>query len=269
MNIDYEYVKINPNEPRIHMSNYKIDKNMTYEQEKGWEIGEPHGLWCTLKYSYMDICDVKTEFLPVTPCLYGGEFGRHFYNIIPKKDNNILQLRTVEEYKYYWDKYKIYNEKYKFDIINYKKLAEDYDGIECYLTPDVPDEIRFMNFQLSDFGCIWNLNAIDIVELENYIIYDVITFTEDDTYIKNNKNVEYLCPKGVDLIYPFDKNITMLNKAVEYDLIDVVDLEFERRMFPAKKVRNVKTEPYKCHVDHIKYRIYHPYSMKIDWWWVD
>jgi len=250
----YEFVEIDPRHPRIHASRRdKIDYTWKYMQgddrcapesvncNSAWEEWDPNGLWYTLNFAYMKDITVYDNAQYISKDLL-PYLGPHLYSIRPKKNNNILQLKTVREYVDIWNKYKIKsNDEYVGEQIDYKRLSQDYDGIEMYYNKDVPDNINFASFSNSNFGCCWNLDAIDIIKLKSYEIYNIVTLPSNDINLFSN----LLYPKGYKIMLPHSFNEIYLYKATRYDMIDYVPErkdDLNHQDIVVKRVKNMQSD---------------------------
>ena len=169
-----------PNIYCTHLSDKKIIKLYDKEQNNYNNTDEPNGLYYSLKFERF----LEGQYL--SKYMYGIKFNNKkiYTNIHNPNKNLILQINTlIDEDQYvqkygkniYLDKLKykngkniIYKEKYVVKTFDYKKLANDFAGIEFRNKRDSKYMIGY--YTKENYGVIWNVSIIKelILMLQSY-----------------------------------------------------------------------------------------------------
>jgi hypothetical protein len=105
-----------------HLSNNKISEVSNVKQHGSW-LGSiyynPYGLWFSCGSSWIDFCIKNKKF-------YWLE-SRYLYEI--EVNDNVKKINNIKEFKLFFKKYQ--NEKAKKfkDLIKWKEIKKDYDGL--------------------------------------------------------------------------------------------------------------------------------------------
>lgn len=145
--------KRNPKE-YIHYGSDVFDINHKLSGER---FDKPSGFWASPVvsnyYSWYDFCmdsDFRTQTL----------FKSFVFTLKPK--SRILKVHNISDISEYIK----YDENIKGLGFNHKKLNEDFDGMEVFMSGDLRDTNIFYTWDV-DSLVIWNLNCIVVKKERN------------------------------------------------------------------------------------------------------
>jgi len=156
-----------PNIYYTHLSPKKIIKLYDKEQYNYDNTDEPRGLYYSLKFQRFLEGQYDYKYM------YGIKFNKKkiYTNIDNPNKNLILQINTSMDEDQYVQKYGkniIYKEAYIVKTFDYKKLANDFAGIEFRNKRHSKYVIGY--YVTENYGVIWNVSIIKelILMLQSY-----------------------------------------------------------------------------------------------------
>lgn len=136
----------------------KIDLKKIYKQKKGWK---PEGIWYSCGkswYNFIKDNDINDRLNKYIHSLY---LKRKICITIKEKNyEKLLVIKNNDEFDAFFNKYKIFSKTLNYFLIDWKKVSNDYGGIE--ICPYLKDKRMVTWYYPWDVasGCIWNNDLI-------------------------------------------------------------------------------------------------------------
>jgi hypothetical protein len=158
----YSYIKNNHKNSRLIMTskeNIKFSEIPKSYQEFEFK---PKGLWYAIGVEWVEW--VKSNM---------PEWEKDYIHEIKINENRMIIIRNYDELVAFEEKYGIEDQPRRYMVINWGKVATDYDGIEIapYIFEARNKHMWYYGWDIAS-GCIWANGAIQNIEKLNYDIID-------------------------------------------------------------------------------------------------
>lgn len=152
---------------RFHLSPDPIAKmGTTYRRLLGVADYKPRGLWYDLNGSWVDMLMEDAKY--AMWALNRLDESNYVYKVTVDK-SKILVINSVKKAVAFTNKYGVvlpsHGYKYNF-LINWKKVAREYDGIEVRdCCEDLDGTFLWFSYWDCSSGCVWNKSGVKKLKL--------------------------------------------------------------------------------------------------------